>query len=119
MTDSLSDALLPRLPMRIGSGARLRLKLSWLPAEPALRRFVMILERDHQALHRTQGTERDHQDQWQPQRCMYPIRRVKQNFGDERGADHNRTSQEHDEDGRAVTGIGEAVTKPATLAVRP
>src|SRR5215469_4590844 len=46
-------------------------------AEPGLCRFVMILQRDHQAFHRPQRAERDQHDQRQPQCRMHPVRRLK------------------------------------------
>ena len=50
----------------------------------------MILQRDHQAFHGTQGAERDHYDQRQPQRRVNPIGRMEQDLCDQGGADDDR-----------------------------
>src|SRR5579859_892527 len=81
----------------------LLLVVFWTPflvlflTKPALRRLVMILQRDHQAFHRPQRTERDQHDQRQPQRRMHPIWRLKQDLGHQRSADDDRAGEEHDE----------------------
>jgi hypothetical protein len=79
----------------------------------------MVLERDHQPFHWTQWAERDDRNQRQPQCGMDPIWWLEQNFGHERGADHDRASEKHDKHRRAVPGIGKPVIKPAALAARP
>jgi hypothetical protein len=91
----------------------------FLTAEPALRRLVMILQRDHQAFHGTQGAERDHYDQRQPQRRVNPIGRMEQDLCDQGGADDDRAGEKHDEHGRPVSGIGKCVIKTAMLTMRP
>ncbi len=74
---------------------------------------VIVLQGNHQSLHRTQRSQRDNEDQRQPKRRMHPVRRLKQNLRHQRSADHDRASEEHDEDGRTVAEIGKAVIKPA------
>jgi hypothetical protein len=90
----------------------------FLTAEPALCSFVMILQRDHQAFHGTQGADRDHYDQRQPQRRVNPIGWMEQNLCDQGGADDDRAGEKHDEYGRPVSGIGKCVIKTAMLTMR-
>jgi len=49
---------------------------------------------------------------------MHPIRRVINDLGGERGANHDEAGDEHDEHRRAVARIGKAIIKPARLAAR-
>ena len=88
-------------------------------AEALLRGLVMVLQRDHQPLHRPQWSKRDDQDQRQPQHRVDPVWRVIHRLGDQGGPDHDEAGQKHDEHGRPVTGIDEAIVEPADLAPRP
>ena len=78
----------------------------------------MILERDHQAFHWAQWTERDQHDERQPKRGMNPIWRPEENFDYQRGADHDRASEEHDKYRRSVSGIDKRVVKAAIFTTR-
>ena len=78
-------------------------------AEAAFRGLVMVLQRDHQSLHRPQRSERDDEDQRQPQHGVNPVGRLIEYLGHQRGADHDGAGEKHDEHGRSVAGVGEAV----------
>jgi len=123
---------LPKMPSPMGAKreqagmskpttvAACRRACSWrVAAEAPLFGLVMVLQRNHQSLHRPQRPQRDNEDQWQPKRRMHPIRWLKQNLGHQRGTDDDRAGQEYDEYGRTVAGIDKAVIEPADLAARP
>src|SRR5579862_714629 len=83
------------------------------------RGLVMVLKRDHQPLHRAQWTERDDQDQRQPQHRMDPIGWMIERLNDQGCANYDEAGEKHDEDGRSITGIGETIIESARVAARP
>ena len=90
---------------------------SWrTTAEAALSGFVIILQRNHKPLHRSQRSERDYQDQWEPQDGVHPVRRVINCFRDQGGADDDKTGYEHNKNGRPITGVDEAIVESANFA---
>jgi len=58
-------------------------------AETPLFGLVMVLQRNHQSLHRPQWPQRDNEDQGQPKRRVDPIRRLKQDLRHQRSTDHD------------------------------
>lgn len=90
---------------------------SWrATAEAPLSGLVIILQRNHQAFHRPQQSERDNQDQRKPQNGVDPIWRVVNGFRDQGRADDDKSGQKHDENGRPIAGIGKAIVEPAKFA---
>ena len=79
---------------------------------------VMILQRDHQPLHRPQRPERDDENERQPQHRMHPERRLIDHLGDQGGADHDEAGQKHDEHRRPARGNGKLFQGFLTLRPR-
>src|ERR1700751_3621068 len=77
--------------------------------EASLRRFVMILQGDQQALHRAQRTDGAQQDKRSPQQGVHPERRLIVDLDDQRGGDDHETSEEHDKYCGPVAGVDKRI----------
>src|SRR4051812_38516961 len=80
---------------------------------------MVILQRNHQALHRAEWQERRRQDQRQPQQRVQPERRLVLELDHERAADHDESGDENYEDRRPITRVGKTVVQAAGLAAWP
>src|SRR5205823_1845875 len=98
-----------------------------LPARPsrriaagktALRRLVMILQRDQESLERAQRYECRQEYQRAPQQRVNPVRRRIKDFHHQCRPGDNKAGKKHHEKSRSVGGVGKGEIEAALLATR-
>src|SRR5437588_10688685 len=80
--------------------------------------FVVILERDHEALERAQRREPGDEDERPPEHRVYPVRRLIEELNGECGARDDEARDEHGKERGRVRRIGEGEIEAAAAAVR-
>src|SRR4029078_13180395 len=78
----------------------------------------MILQRDQQALEKTQRCKRHDQNQRQPHQRVQPIRRLKQRLRGQGGENHEATANQDDKYRGSTHRISKSVIESAALAGR-